>query len=878
MTKEFEIILQLTSKEIVSQQVERYLKDFSRMLGWEPSDIITVSPSLESVTNGHILVDHGLLQSAVITFLTEPYTKLEEEIRRELLSVSYNNLIDWHINVQYDKAIFVYNRSDDPKLITKSISSKDVSSLRSTMFAQITDLSINPNFPALDEALINNISYWKRNIAAELNNKPALEDYSTLFNSIIFLRAIEDHKKRFLSSNTHQLLTLRQELNSIGKDASLYSIINKSLSSFVNGSVKEFLHVKKIKKFDSLNFDLVYELLTSFYKSRYIPYDYDFAIISKHALSRIYEHYVSFLNFEEQNQLALFSVIPQEEIKKTYGSVYTPQFIARYFSRFLIERTPPSILREMKIIDPACGSGIFLRTILEYLCNPNYEVYSSKEIEGLFNNIFGIDIDYNAVESARLSLSLLYLVLMNGKLPKYLNINKENSLEYFLKKGRDNNYDVVLSNPPYISFDNLNQESKTSLTQYLGEQFEKKPDFYLGFLKLAIETLKPGGFGFFVLPHSFLRTTSAKKMRSLLAEKTWIISLADLSAIPVFEDKGSYVILLIFQKKLSNINQYPNATIALCRDFAGHALEDLVKNRKVETDFYKIFDVSQSYFKEEDWENVVVSPFELSIKKKLLNYKKLSDIFEIKQGIITGGDDVFIIRRKDIPNGETSIWRPLIKDRDIPRYEIPKTTNYYVFYPLEKDKKLTLVELRKKYPQSWDYLKDNKKKLPPRKFQDKIWWMPVSLRSEKTLFIPKIITPHLVLIPRFSFDKEGKFAISHSPYLYPKVFTGDFTLFYYIIGILNSSIGAWLLSTHSDKYSKGYARLEVKTLRNVSIPDPARVEKELLSKLINLVNQKVKSPQISEIDKEIDIVVSRIYGLNSNEEKIMGFEGYHARN
>jgi hypothetical protein len=123
-----------------------------------------------------------------------------------------------------------------------------------------------------------------------------------------------------------------------------------------------------LRRFDDLDPATVTALLTDFYYNKYAEYyEYDFSLISKHALSQVYEHYVSLLRFEESPQvtLPLFQQLPEEERNKLFGSIYTPQYIARFFGRYLrAHMTPPSYAR-IKAVDPACGSGIFLRTLLE---------------------------------------------------------------------------------------------------------------------------------------------------------------------------------------------------------------------------------------------------------------------------------------------------------------------------------------------------------------------------------------------------------------------------------------------------------------------------------------------------------------------------------
>ena len=73
---------------------------------------------------------------------------------------------------------------------------------------------------------------------------------------------------------------------------------------------------------------------------------------------------------------------------------------------------------------------------------------------------------------------------------------------------------------------------------------------YLGFLKRGIDVLKPGGYGFFVLPQSFLVGANAAGMRRYLSERCWVHCLADLSSIRVFgKTNNAHVVLLIFQRK-----------------------------------------------------------------------------------------------------------------------------------------------------------------------------------------------------------------------------------------------------------------------------------------------------------------------------------------
>jgi len=880
MANGFDTILQLTTETLSSAEKERILIDFSRELGWEPSDRVYPEPDLESITSGHLVVEHGLEQSAVITFLKSPASYLEQQQITQILSISYNNLIDWHIYVEKDKVTYVFNRRYPLQPKSLPLARSNVANLQSTTFAQIVGDAPNPNFPALDDALVENISLWRRNLAAELNGKPQNSNYSALFNAIIFVRAAEDLAYRSDGRKDSILLSILKKHATKNEKTTISEIIEKALRKLIKSRLpKDFLELEKIKLFDSLSPAITYDLFSSFYKSHKVPYSYDFAIMSKHALSRIYEKYVSLLRFEEPGtQLSFLPSLPKEEYDKSYGSVYTPQFIARFFARFLYNRLPPLVFRKIKTIDPACGSSIFLRTILELQSVSNYNGISSEDVALLFRRVYGIDIEETAIQASKLSISLLYLVLMSGKLPKTLNVFAADALEYFLKHpDLCGDFDVVVANPPFVPHDLQNVFLRQNLTRVLGDLLIGKPDLYLAFLKMAVDMLKPGGYGLFVLPHVFLKNSSAASLRGYLHQQTWIHCLADLSAISVFNDRGSYVILIIFQKKDPQyIGSEPKATMIRCQEFVGHALQDYLSGNKKENQFYSIYDVDQETFADDEW--MVLTPAESSVQSKLRRFSPLSEYLDVRQGVITGWDDVFIIQRNQIPKGEEKIWAPLLRDRDMQRFVTPKGSPYWVFYPIIEGKKLTQSDLERKFPRTWEYLLNHKSVLKARKSsRPNAWWEPTSPRSPEYLFRPKLVSPHLVLLPRFGLDETGRFAVSHGPYLTAKQPESELDFLKFYMGILNSSVGAWLISTHTDKYSRGYARLEVKTLGSIPVPNPAEIPARELAGLIRLVDKKLERSSDQGIDHQIDFLVSQIYELTVDEIKVMNFEGYNAK-
>jgi len=879
MTTGFDLISRLTSPTINPLEQGRMVKDFAQLLGWEPSERLDPTPNLQDVTHGHLIVEHGLENSAVITFLISPASQasLSSEQNRQILGISYNNLIDWHIYVERNQVTYIFNRIDPPEpVIQKRLSSSDIDGLRSTMLDQITGKAPNPNFPALDNALADTISYWKRNLAAELGNEPGLADYSALFNAIIFVRAVEDHQRRLQEGVSRVLLD--EFGNSATEERNLRLILGNVLHRYINGRLpKNLFDPERLRVFDDLNPDLAYDLLSHFYKSLRVPYAYDFAIMSKHALSRIYEHYVSLLSFEEKSpQLSFVPRLPEEQYSKNYGSVYTPQFIARFFARFLHDLLPPITFRKLRILDPACGSGMFLRTFLEFQCARDLDAASSDEINLAFQNVKGIDIDENAAQATRLSLSLLYLVLMSGDLPKSLDIEASDALSYFEShpdmKGQ---FDVIVANPPFISADNQSKEWRSQMMRFMGELARGKQDSYAPFLKMAVDALKPGGYGMFVLPHSFLRQQSAQKVREYLQERTWIRCLADLSDIEVFGDKASYAILFIFQKKAERAlppGMEPEATIIFCRSQVGQALQDYLSGKRPIHRQYSIYNVEQIEFAEGEWN--ILPPQDAAVLRKFNQMRPLGDFASVLQGVVTGADNVFIRPLSEISQDDLPVWKPLLRDRDMQRYTTPGESAHVVFCPMLEGQVLSEHEIAEKYPKTWQYLLQKRDSLLHRgsAISAANWWLPARLRDPGKMFRPKIITPHLILLPRFSLDVQGKYLVSRSPVIVSLDLPGEMEVLKFILGVLNSTVGGWLLSRYSDKYSHGYARLEGKTLRSVPVPDPSKVPFAKLSYLLGLVDKKLAGNQDEQIDQAIDQEVAMLYGLTQEDIAVLGFK------
>ncbi len=547
------------------------------------------------------------------------------------------------------------------------------------------------------------------------------------------------------------------------------------------------------------------------------------------------------------------------------SGVYTPQYIARFFGRFLQENHTPPRFRNLTVVDPACGSGIFLRTILEMQCDPrNDELRATARIA--YENTLGIDADENACKAARLSLALLYLVVAD-ELPKTLRIEHSESVKYVSgHKELIGAFDVVVANPPYVTWENIAPEWQKRIDKFLAEDVVGKPDLYLAFIRLGIELLKDGGFLLYVLPHTFLVARKASRIRKKVAEEFWIHFIADLSDINVFEDVNAYPVLLIAQKKRRSDwpTTYRNyrSLYRLCWTSSSRC----VSRRTAARPQYSIFTRPQDAFLRDNWRTISSNDFEL--QGRLEQFPRLEEFLDIKQGFISGMDKVFIRKKEEVPVNERDIYVPFLGDKEMEKFATPKQTPRVVFYPFEGDKELNAHELEARYPLTWNYLCEHKEALTTRKSvrtNPATWWRPIRPRAPKQMMRRKIISPHLVLLPKFSVDLTGKFAISRSPLMYPHKTEQAEEMLKYFLAILNSSVAHWQIFNTSHKYRQGYAMLEPITLKSIRVPSPATVQPRQMNRIQKLVDKQLQSPEDLKNEVELDKLIAELYGIDLSE-------------
>lgn len=238
-------------------------------------------------------------------------------------------------------------------------------------------------------------------------------------------------------------------------------------------------------------------------------------------------------------------------------------------------------LLKITICDPACGSGAFLNQALDFLIKEHtyLDELKTKILGGGFqfpdientileNNIYGVDLNEESVEIAKLSLWLRTAQPRRKLNDLSSNIKCGNSLidskavagnkafkweNEFAEIFANGGFDVVIGNPPYVSANELKKSSSKLEYAFLKKNFEIAKgtvDLYIYFFEKGLDILGKNGILSFITPNRYLSASYGKALREILVKNFEISSLIDYSDKKVFADASTYPVISFLRHKL----------------------------------------------------------------------------------------------------------------------------------------------------------------------------------------------------------------------------------------------------------------------------------------------------------------------------------------
>lgn len=508
-----------------------------------------------------------------------------------------------------------------------------------------------------------------------------------------------------------------------------------------------------------------------------------------------------------------FETTIDENFKKLNGAFYTPYFIVDYINNHVISKNSN---KDIKVIDPACGSGVFLVDALFKLKQKLQKSYKDLVEE----HIFGIDIDPRAVKRTKILLSLVVFE-HEKKMPEKFNIYNGNSLDKdFLRKTlNDSKFQAIVGNPPYVRIQNLEEDTRKIIRKYW-KFIQGDIDIFIPFIEIGIELMSEKGKMGYITPNSYFTTHAGKNLRKFLQANKYIEEIVDFGHYQVFKGITTYTAITIISKTAKS-----------------YFILKKIRNNKEVTDLNNI-EGEKIYFRElnpEKW--ALVSNKEKEIITIIENsYYKLKDIADIRVGLATLADRVYILENSEEEekyfvkylNGnkfliEKEITKEIIKVSIVKSEEDILENKRRIIFPYKKiNGRYVIVseeELKEKFPETYRYLlfcKDILVKRDKGKKEYETWYAYGRTQGINTTFGKKLLTPPMALNPTFVVCENEDVTFYSGYGIFPKI--KPFTDLYLLKKILNSEIMKIYIETTAKSYRGGWKSYSKTFIESFGLP------------------------------------------------------------
>ena len=740
--------------------------------------------------------------------------------------------------------------------------------LRGSLEKYNADTKSKKGTESVDIDFLNSLDDLRTKLASNISklNSLSLRDLNFavqhIIDRIIFLRVAEDR-------GVENYGDLREACSGNNYYKNIVDIFKKSDGKY-NSGIFDFSKDKITQNIEVDN-KVIKEIINDLY---YPKSPYEFSVISVEIIGNAYEQFLGKTITIGKNNKAKIELKP--EVRKAGGVYYTPEYIVDY----IVENTvgekikgkTPKEIANIKIVDPACGSGSFLIGAYKYLLNYHREYYSKqgkKKFLGskedaitedgelalwvkkqiLINNIFGVDIDSNAVEVTKLSLLLKCMEnetpasIMNNQslfneraLPSLdenikcgnsligndfysggdsLNIDIETQYKIncfdwdkeFSSIFKSGGFDIVIGNPPYGA------ELMDIERDYLERKYSlNNTNTAALFIGLSKHLLKDKGVNGFIIPKSFIYASNWESSRELIIND--LQELVDCGK--VWKEVKLEQVIIMFCNN-SEINNYK-------------------ASERNENNIITVGKIDKKTFREFGFYLNAVSNEELNIAYKMISSKKTVNDFCInRRGV---GEQKHCVEEI---NTKKEYYK-VLGGKNISRYYFPDNVKKYI---------------------SKEYIKD-----------DKAFIEKNSILAQRIVSYTEIPKPSIAIraIPSDIINSLNKYLLVDT--INQLSNRSEYST-YFILSILNSKLISWY--AYRFIYSKAIMTMQFDNPTTSRIPMPSvdltkKSDKEVHDKLVKLVDniiainkklvgennpntKEILERQVRALDGEIDRLV-----------------------
>ena len=584
--------------------------------------------------------------------------------------------------------------------------------------------------------------------------------------------------------------------------------------------------------------------------------DYDFASdVSVNILGHIFEQSLTDLE-ELQASIEQSEFDKKKSKRKKDGVFYTPEYITRYIvdntvgklchdkraqlgvTEIAKPKTKPAIaklidqldsyrewLLNIKILDPACGSGAFLNQALEYLIAEHTQIQREFSILGdithtydietsvLENNLYGVDINEDAAEIARLSLWLR--TAKKGRTLTKLSDKIVSANSLLAMPFEEGSFDVVIGNPPYVRQEMIDNNIKEKYMQMYPHVATSTADLYVYFYELSIRCLSEQGLLGFITPNKWMERKYGMNLRRYLKDFN-IQTIINYGELNIFEDASTEPAIVIIknQKILSDIAYLMVKSLEEAQAF------------DYKTSLYKKSNLSDEIWK---FTNPLVSSILNKFKSGKTTLREYTN-GGVYYGIKTGLNEAFIIDKtkySEIVTQDTAsekLLKKMVEGDDFGKWHLNHSGRYMVATGYD-------IEIENEYKGIYNHLENYYEKLVKRQDKGKNYWNLRACDYYDKLEHPKLIYNHTALNHNFYYDTEGYY-ISANCY-----FIGNADK--YLQCVLNSKlfgfVKKYLFPAFGDSEKGGRVRLDANKMNTLPIKEIKDSKKEIYNQKADLM-------------------------------------------
>jgi type I restriction-modification system DNA methylase subunit len=847
----------------------KLIEPLFKLLGWTEKDFRKQEKAGRDGRTGH--ADYAFyLEDKIVFFLEVKRVgiPLEKEADKQVISYALSKRVPFAVSTNFEELkIFCVEQENAINNIFRAVKQpadyvnnfQDISFLSKESFEQGLTLKKAESEGRLkrrvsiDRSLLEDLMHMRSLIASdieksypgkyEINEKD--EIIQRIIDRLIFIRRCED------TGINPENLTLKEVQNLPENKA--YPKLKEIFKRYNDVYNSGLFAIAKDNDCDKITINgvIIKKLAQYLYESKDEKYIYNFDWIDADVLGQVYEQYLGKLLSQTKSGKA--KLTNGQAHRKEQGIYYTPTYIVDY----IVKNTVGELVKnkkirakDLKILDPACGSGSFLIKAFDYLYNnlssskdsKQYRIDSqgkySIKTEILKNNIYGVDLDQKAVEITKLNL-LLKAAEKNRRLPEEIDVHIKhgNSLiddetfagldafrweEKFKEIMDKGGFDVVIGNPPYVRNTELPDHDKEFFTKKYSSAY-KQYDIYLLFFEIGLKLLKNKGYLGFITSNKFIASEYGQKLRDLILKQSRVVLLIDVSNLRIFKDASTYPVITILQKTKEEVYR---------------------KNNKIF--FQKIEDISDLYSNK----NITV----------------------IKQSKFMENEDNQLLEHKG--NKKSDLIKKIEKN-------CFKIKNLFLCQRGSPKNKIKIFDSKTRESLSCIISRDVNRYCP--KVSEKIF--VISDLQNKIISKEKILLPRTVLSLKAAYETGNNFIMDRIYYLIPK---DEIKInLKFVTGILNSKLMDFYYKIGFGTTHVGGGYLDLRGIQIVELPIKQIPESQqqplirLVDKMIylnkrsNEIGDKKTSEsakieeEIRNTDNQIDELVYKLYGLTKEEITIV---------